>query len=373
MIKGEEKMKKIRILQVVPCLTQSNGIAAYISNYYENMDKRDDLEMYFLVFTKSVKDRHEEIEKFGGHIIEIYKDCNVINYIKKLDLVFKKYKFDIIHCHVPNFGAFIMPLARKNKVPIRIIHSHVNRSGETLYKKIRNDFLSKISVIFSNTYFACSNDAGKFLFKNNDFFVINNAIDIKKYSFSDDIREEYRKKLGITDKFVIGEFGRLCNQKNQMFTLDIFSELQKIRQNSVLLLAGDGPLEEKLKKKINLLGLEDKVFLLGSRKDLEKLYNCLDVFLLPSTYEGLGIVLIEAQANGLNCFTSKDCVPQTANVSDLLHYISLEEDSKDWAKSIIEQDLSRKNVDTKIEKSGFNIKMEANKLYDLYENLVKDL
>lgn len=362
-------MGKIKILEVLPCLTKSNGVAAYLSNFFINSIYKKNFDVFFLVFTQSVCDRHEEIINNGGHIVELYMEKNLIKYIKNIDDLLKKEKFDVIHCHAPNFGAIIMPIARKYKIPVRITHSHVNKSGETRIKNIRNYILSKICVKFSNKYLACSILAAEMLFKKKEYTIINNAIDVEKFTFSNNDRTKIRKELDIDDKFVIGEFGRLCSQKNQLFTLDIFAEYNNRNKNSVLLLAGDGPLESDIKDKVKRLGLEEKVLLLGSIKDIEKYYNALDFFLLPSNYEGLGIVLIEAQANGLHCLASDKVIPKEAKVSKLVEFVGLNEEPLVWSQKINKYD--RENVKEDINVAGYNILTEADKLFYLYEKLYK--
>ena len=362
-------MKKIKILQIVPSLSQSNGVAAFVCNYFEAMDKKN-IDVTFLVLNAKSKERYKVINENGGHIIELYRERNLFKYFIKVNKLFSENKFDIVHCHVPNYGAIFLLFAKLNKVKVRILHSHVNKSADRLFQRIRNNIISPIAVNSANEFFACSKAAGDFLFKNKHFTVINNAIDLKKYQYSSIIRQQYRKKLNIKNEFVIGEFGRLCPQKNQLFAIDIFHEILKQNKNCILILAGNGFLEQKIVKKLNDYNIADKVKLLGSREDLDKLYNSLDAFLLPSTYEGLGIVLIEAQANGLNCFTSKDYVPQTAHVSSLLHYIKLNNNSKEWADKILEHiNDQRKNVSNEIEKAGYNIAKEANILLNEYVKL----
>lgn len=363
------KNNKIKILQIVPSLSTANGVAAYISTYFQNMNQKD-IEMTFMVLNDRNHGRYQEIKSNGGKIIEMYKDCSTIKYLKKLDNFFKNNDYDIIHCHTPNYGAFILKYAKKYGIKVRILHSHVNKSADKLLHKIRNDILSPIAIYNANVYFACSDLAGKYLFKDKKFSVINNAIDINKYKFSEKYREKYRNEFNIEDKFVVGEFGRLCNQKNQLFAIDVFYNILKEKENSVLLLVGNGPLEKKIRQKIQKLDIADKVILLGSRNDVDKLYSCLDTFILPSTYEGLGIVLIEAQANGLSCFTSKNVVPKIAQVTPLLKYISLKEGKEIWAKEILKNSKERTSYVDEIEKKGFNIKKEANNLYNIYKYLL---
>ena len=367
----KEDNKKLKILQVVPSLSQANGVAAYISTYFQNMDK-DNIDMTFLVLNNRDHGRYDEITKSGGTIVEIYREKNIFKYLKKIDKLFKNGNYDVVHCHVPNYGAIILHYAKKNKVPVRILHSHVNRSADRLLQKIRNDIISPIAVRKANVYFACSKAAGEFLFKKRNFVVVNNAIDIDKYRFDEKIRIQLREEMNLTDKFVVGEFGRLCPQKNQLFMLDIFNEILKYNKKAVLLLAGNGSLEENIKNKIKMLNIEENVLLLGSRNDLDKLYNVLDVFVLPSIYEGLGIVLIEAQANGLHCFTSLDVVPQTANVSSLIKYIELGNNAEEWANSIISIKEKREDVLDMISSFGFDIKKESKKLNELYKKYYKE-
>ena len=361
MVKG----KKLKILQIVPSLSQANGVAAYISTYFQNMDKTN-IDMTFLVLNNKDHGRYKEITENGGTITEIYREKNLFKYLKKIDTLFKTSEFDIVHCHVPNYGAIILHYAKKNKVPVRILHSHVNRSADRLLQKVRNDIISPLAVKNANVFFACSKEAGEFLFKKKEFVIVNNAIDIDKYRFDEKIRTQLRKEMNLTNKFVIGEFGRLCRQKNQLFMLDIFNEIFKYNKKAVLILAGNGPLEENIRDKIKMLNIDERVILLGSRKDLDKIYNVLDVFVLPSLYEGLGIVLIEAQANGLSCFTSNKLVPKTAQVSKLVHYIDLNNNPKEWAEQILKSDFNRRDVKNSIISNGFDIKTESNKLRDYY-------
>lgn len=362
-------MKKIKVLEVLPCLTQSNGIASYLSNYFTFATNKDRFEVYYLVFARSVCDRHDEILASGGKIIEAYPTFNLFNYIKCLDNLFKIETFDIVHCHAPNFGALVMPIAKKYGVPVRITHCHVNKSGETFFKNIRNYVMSLVSVKNSNYYLACSSLAGDMLFKNKDYIIMNNAIDLEKFRYSYKMRKKIRQELKIDNKFVIGEFGRLCTQKNQSFMLEIFKEYIKRNNDAILLLAGDGPLEETLKLKAKKLNIDKNVIFLGSVDNINDYYNALDYFILPSTYEGLGIVLIEAQANGLHCLASKNVIPQDAMVSNLLEFISLNYSPYDWSRKIKEYD--RVDVVNEIRKNRFDIKIESNKLFDLYLKMYK--
>lgn len=362
-------MNKIKVLQIVPSLSQSNGVAAYISEYFTNINK-DNFEFTFLVLNSRDHGRYKEIEDNGGKIIELYFDKNIIRYINRINLFFKNNKFDIVHCHTSNYGALFMFYAYKYGIKHRILHSHVNKSGDSLPKSVRNKILSKLAVLFSNKYLACSKDAGVFLFKNRTFTIIRNSIDVDKYLFNSNVRKRILKEMGIKSRLIIGEFGRLCPQKNQLFTIDIMNEIVKKIPNAILILAGDGPQKDRIIKKVLDYGINKNVIFLGNRNDLKDLYNILDVFLLPSTYEGLGIVLIEAQANGLHCFTSKNLVPIDAKVSELLNYIELNNNPSEWANVIINSNKNRKNVRKQIIEKGYDIKFNSKQLSDYYKSLM---
>ncbi|MBR3280734.1 MAG: glycosyltransferase [Clostridia bacterium] len=359
-------MDKIKVLQIVPSLSLSNGVAAYLMNYYQKMDfSRFDTTI--LVLNDDNKGRYEAFEKCGCKIVELIKNESWGKYLKRINIFFKENHFDIVHCHAPNYGAFYMHYAKKNGVKIRILHSHANKYADTKINAIRNYLLFKIAVKKSNYYLACSNEAGKFLFGKKHFEIMNNAIDFAKYKFNVEKREELRKELNIAESFVIGEVGRFCPQKNQLFTIDIFNEIHKIKEDSKLILIGGGDLEEKINNKIKEYSLGDSAIVLGSKPNAYDYYNCFDAFLLPSTYEGLGIVLIEAQVNGLPSYTSIDRVPKLAKICPLLKFLDLDKGAKFWADYILnDKENTRKDYDEEINNSDFNIEKEAKKLEEYY-------
>ena len=186
--------------------------------------------------------------------------------------------------------------------------------------------LRPFSKKYATDYFACSELAGRWLFGDKTFeqgkvTIINNAIDLDKFKYDEKVRKEKRKELNINDDtLVVGHIGRFVAQKNHTFLIDIFSELHKKEKNSILLLIGQGPLIGEIKQKVETLGISDSVKFLGQRDDVNELYNAMDLFLFPSLYEGLGMVLIEAQANGLPCIASTE-VPKNARVSKKISFV----------------------------------------------------
>ena len=276
-------------------------------------------------------------------------------------------------------------MAEKAGIKIRIAHSHSTSNPKEWKKNLLKNILRPFSKKYANVYFACSELAGRWLFGNKTFdegkvTIINNAIDVEKFVYNEDIRKKVRNdlkekcKLEIDDDtLVVGHIGRFVKQKNHDFLIDIFNEVHKRKENSVLVLVGQGPLQKEIEEKVNKLGLQDCVLFLGQRNDANELYQAMDVFVLPSLYEGLGMVLIEAQYAGLNCYCS-EAVPKEAYLSNLLTKITLTESSSKWAEKIIDgqNKFTRKDMTEELKDSRYDIKKETKKLEKEYFKLLKD-
>lgn len=198
--------------------------------------------------------------------------------------------------------------------------------------------------------------------------IINNAIDLDKFKFDENIRKKKREELGISkDTKVIGHIGRLVTVKNHTFLLEVFNEVYKKDKNVILILAGAGPLENEIKEKIKSLNLESNVKLLGGRNDANELYQVFDLFILPSLYEGLAVVGIEAQASGLPCILSNE-VPKETKILDSSEFVSLTEPKEKWAEVVMNSinNTERKDTSEKLKARNFDIKLEAKKLEDMY-------
>ncbi len=216
---------------------------------------------------------------------------------------------------------------------------------------------------------ACSKDAAEWMWGSRiNATIMKNAVLPKMFAFSNDLRKCKRMELGITDRFVVGCVGRICDQKNPAFTLEVFSQLIRIRPNAYLLMIGNGDLEHEMKELAKTLGVSEAVLFMGTRTDVNELLNAMDVFLLPSKYEGLGIAYVEAQINGLKCFASREGVPQEAAIDGDMEFISLSEDASIWAKRIneIQDNDNRKSKVQEAIVSGYDIDTEAGKLKDYY-------
>lgn len=361
---------KIKILTITPGLNVCGGIESYVMNYYLKI--HNDVQMDFITHDISDTTYKDIIEKNGDKVYVFPKiGLNIFKSEKVIDKFFSEHHdYDIVHCHMANAAFLYLKAAKKYGIKVRIIHSHQNKAADVLTHAVRNIPLIKIGLKYANVNFACSKLAGDYLFKNKKYYLINNAIDSNRFKYNPDVRKNMRKKLGIDgDCFVIGNVGRLCPQKNQKFLIDTFS-LVSDEINSKLIIIGEGELQKDLENRIKELKIEDKVLLLPSTNKIEDYYQAMDMFILPSLYEGLGIVNIEAQACGLRTIVS-DKVPKIAKISDLLSFVKLSSGIERWAKEIIsKRNYTRKEQKDILKNSGYDIDYESKKLVELYKSLI---
>lgn len=366
-------MSKIKVLCILNNLNVCNGIASYVMNYFKNID-REKVRMDFLISedSNSLYVDYIKSTKSRLYIMPEMKMKSMGKFLKSVDDFFKRNnQYDIVHCHLANAAVFYLGAAKKYGIESRILHSHATKSADKPIRKLRNDLMIPFSRRMANINFACTKAAGDFLFKD-EYYIVNNAIEVSRFIYNEEIRNLKRRELGITDEFVIGNVGRFAAQKNPLFMIEIFKEITKINKNSILLLIGDGPMEEKIRLEINKNSLRDKVIILSKRNDINELYQAMDVFVLPSIYEGLGIVYIESQASGLKTFGSNK-VPKEARVSELMEFINLKESPKIWAEKIVKYNKNylRYTPIEDIEENGYSIEVEANKMQEIYFQLVE--
>lgn len=372
-----KKEEPIRIAQVVGKWV-GGGVEAVVMNYYRNID-RDKIQFDFLCDSDSTNIPYDEIEKLGGRVILIPPYQKVFEYQKELIKIFKQNKYKIVHSHINTLSVFPLRAAKKAGVPVRIAHSHSTTNRVEKKKNMMKMVLRPFSKKYATHFFCCSELAGRWLFGDETYdsgnvFLLNNAINLDKFKYDKKIRDEKRKELELLDNIlVIGHIGRFVAQKNHTFLIDIFNEIHKKNDNAILLLAGQGPLQEEIKNKVHELGLESKVKFLGQINDTYKLYQALDIFVLPSLYEGLPVVGVEAQATGLLCELSNDMTKET-KVLDTTRFISLNTSAEEWATIILDDYSKFKRHDTTFEitKNNFNIKNETSKLENEYYLLLKE-
>ena len=365
-------MEPIRILQVVPNM-QQGGIENFIMNIYRNID-RNKVQFDFLVHYNREYFFDKEIKSLGGEIYHfpIMENPNILKYFLHLNKFFKKHtEYKVIHAHMASLAFFYLGIAKHNSIKIRIIHSHEKSFLKNIKGYIKY-FLFKLAKYNANYYFACSTEAGKYLFKNRTFEIIPNAIDFEKFKYDYSIRYRLRKEMNLENKFIIGHIGRFNSQKNHDFIIETFYECQKNINNAILMLIGCGELEDRIRKKVKDLNIENKVLFLGTRKDVNELYQTMDLFIMPSKFEGLPVSGIEAQVNGLQCIFS-DNITREVDISKKSLFLPLDEIL--WKDKIIEQFNNQTrvmNYTSSLIDSSFDIKKLAKIIQERYVKLYNE-
>lgn len=331
----------IRILHIVGSNASISGVMNFIMNYYRIMN-HEKIQFDFLYFIEVEKNFNSEIEKLGGNVYFVNKPSlkYVYRTYKEFDDFFKSNanKYKAVHLHEVYLVHFISYFCKKYDIKHLITHAHTTKYSDNPKNALRNRIMCLGLKHSATDYFACSKAAGEFYYgkravENGLVKVIPNAINLKNYKFNQSIRDKVRKSLKIDDKFVIGHIGRMAPPKNQKFLLQIFEKIKKEKTNSTLLMIGDGPLKKEIEAEIKRLNLQDSVILLGVRNDVPNLLMAMDVFLLPSLYEGLPVVCVEAQATGLRCVLS-DNITKEVDCGNC-EFISLNQSLADWKDNII--------------------------------------
>lgn len=368
---SKKKEEPIRIAQIIGKWL-GGGVEAVVMNYYRNID-RSKVQFDFICDEDSKYIPVDEIESLGGKVILIPPYQKAFKYHKELKKVLIKGNYKIVHSHINTLSVFSLWAAKAARVPVRIAHSHSTTNKKEWKKNFMKQILRPFCKVFATDYFCCSEKAGRWQFGNRAYnqgkvCLLNNAIDVDKFKYNETIRKQKRKELNIKDdEIVIGHIGRFVTAKNHIFLIEVFNEICKKRKNVILLLTGDGPLKEKIKNKVNELGLENKVRFLGQRNDANELYQVFDAFVLPSLYEGLPVVGVEAQAAGLPCFFST-AVTEETKLLETTQFIKLTESYEKWASKILKQLTKYKRKDTSsiITTCNFNIIKETEKLENYY-------
>lgn len=322
----------IKVLMITNDL-KLHGISSVIMNYYNAIDSNK-IQMDIAAGIPVESNYLDQIKKKNGKLFLLpARKESALAYYKELFRVMKTNRYDIIHVHGNSATISVeLFLGMICKVPVRIAHSHNSTCNHIMIHKI-------LSPVFSKLYthgFACSEIAGKWMFGKKSFEIIENGFDIKKYKYLPEVRDEYRKELGLDNSFVIGHVGFFNEQKNQKFIVSIFKEIIKQRDNAILLLVGDGYKQTEIKKMVIENNLSNQVIFYGESTDVAGIMSAMDCFLFPSLFEGLGIALLEAQISGLPCVVS-DVVPDAARICHEYYTLSLSDNSiTEWTTKILE-------------------------------------
>ena len=359
----------LRVLQAVNIMDRA-GLENMLMNYYRHID-REKIQFDFLTHRDCEGAYDSEIRELGGNIFHaprLYPQ-NLIKYNQFMRAFYKEHsEYRIVHSHIDAMSYFVLSTAKQNNVPVRIAHSHSSKLEIDYKLPIKYFGLKKIPFVATESC-ACGKSAGNFMFPKGKFNIIKNAIDLTKFHYDYEIRNDVRKELGIDGQFVIGHVGRYCKIKNQMFLLDIFDELKKFKPESILILVGKGPDEQLIRNQIARRGLKNSVMMLIDRSDVDRLYQAFDVFLLPSLFEGVPVVGIEAQANGLPCIVS-DSISDEILITNNIQTLSIKSSAIEWANMILKCNLQRNDrAIQELSIAGYDIETETRKLQNWYFGL----
>lgn len=377
-------MTPVRVLQINAGSENFGGVSAIILNIYKNID-RTKVQFDFLTPNKTTYALHRtEIESMGGRIFEFGINSSTLagkmKLIARLKRFLQKESYDVIHI---NSGVLlfncVVAYACHKFCDVRIfLHSH-NNGGRKLWKEKLSLPLKKCLERWADVMLACSDSAAAYMYTAKSAkktIIVKNGIDAAKFSFNVAVRNMAREELNISDSYVIGNVGRFMPQKNHVFMIDVFQEVLKKEPRAVLMLIGQGELLADIKERIHEQNLDGKVLFLGEQKDVSRLYQAMDVFFLPSIFEGFGIVNIEAQSSGLLCVAS-DQVPREADVTNSMIRLPLNVPLKEWSDSIMSgENVIRRNLSKDVISAGYDIKTTSSLLEKLYckkaENKLRD-
>lgn len=366
----------IRVLQVVGRMDRG-GIETMIMNQYRNID-RDKVQFDFLAHFGREAAYNDEIRAMGGRIYEMpaLRDENHVffwrffTYLFALNKFFREHReYKVIHGHMTHTAALYMPIAKRYGVTCRIVHSHSTKSKEGLLGFL-TDFLHKFATRDATVFFACSKAAQKWFFTEeiiNSGIVhfVTNAIDAKRFRYDPEKRAKMREAFGLKDELAIIHVARFRTEKNQDYMIDVLQEAMKAREDIVLIFVGDGPLEDTVKAKAKACSVESHVRFLGQRADVPDILQAADVFVLPSTWEGLPLTAIEAQASGLHCVVS-DSLSQELNALGMVRYVSRDHIG-DWVQALLEEGRKpRRDTYEEIVAAGYDSCTTAAWLQEFY-------
>lgn len=361
----------IRVLQCVNNMHRA-GLETMLMNYYRHMN-RDEIQFDFLTHRPERSDYDDEIERLGGKVYyapRLYPQ-NYAAYFSFMKLFFREHpEYQIVHAHIDAMSYLPLLAAERAGVPIRIAHSHSTSIDRDLKYPIKQGFRLLLPTAATHR-FSCGQAAGKFLFRGKDFTLIPNAVEGDRYYPDPVIREQTRLKLGLAGKTVLGHVGRFSYPKNHEFLLDIFAAAVRMDENARLLLIGTGENEAAVLEKVQRLSLTDKVFFLGNQEDVARYYQAMDVFVMPSRFEGVPLTGVEAQFACLPCVFS-DRVPTEVAFAENCSFLPLETGTDKWAEHVLAcAKVERPAV--QLTEARFDIHMAAVVLADTYRRLLTEV
>lgn len=370
------RMNMIRVA-IVGGKIDSGGKKNLIMEYYRHID-RSKIQFDFICDSDSQAIPFEEISNLGGRVYQVAPYQNIVKNMLGICRVFKENKYLVVHAYNSTMNLFPMFVAKRCGIPVRISES-LTMAHEEDWKTVLKKMLRLMSKWFANYYMSCGDDCGRWQFGDKLFDagkvdVFKTVINTEFNSYNSELRKNTRKAFGWEDKIVIGHIGRFTAQKNSVHMIEIFGAVAKKEPKAVLCLIGDGELKEDMMSKIKELGIENQVDYMGRREDIQQFYNAMDCFILPSLYEGLPVVGLEAESCGLPVFFSKEITTE-ANACELGHFLDLSEPVEVWADEILkackEKMPIRRSYAKEVADAGFDSASEAIRMQKYYFDAIE--
>ena len=365
----EQKNEPVRVAQIMGKLW-AGGVEMVVFNYYRAIDKNK-IQFDFYYDADSTVEPPQDLLDMGARFYKVPPYQNLPQYISKLKKCFIKNHYLIVHSHLNTLSIFPLFVAWMCNVPIRIAHNHSVPSGKEPQRDVLKYFLRIFARVFPTEYFACSEKAGRWMFGNKNYdrnkvVIIKNATEFERFRPSVTEIEKLKSKLGLNGKFVIGHIGRFTFAKNHEFLLNVFKKISEVRNNAVLLLVGDGELNQAIHDSVKKKGLEKSVVFVGQVTNPELYYRLADVIVVPSVFEGLSLTTVESQIAGVPVVVS-EAIPEEAIISDGVARLKLEDEN--WVTTILT--MANKKVVLNKKSSEYDIRVAVKKMEYIYEKAVK--
>ena len=364
----------IRVLHVMAAVGVPGGIQAVVHNYYKYINE-DEIRFDFVVTSSKMTGFEKNfLRKKSEVYCVVPKRMDFFKHMVQLYDIIKTCKYDVIHVHHDCSSWITLFMAWLCGVKVRIAHAHNANVPMTSVKRIKKKIFSMLTRIFATGIFSCTAEAaiwnfGEKNYKKGKINVLRNAIFVDDYVYNEETRENIRNEFGLNGKFVIGNVARFSYQKNHEFLIDVFEKLYSENDSYRLLLVGDGENYANIKQIVKHKDLEDVVVFLGRRDDVADILQAIDAFVFPSRFEGLGMVVVEAQCSNLPCICST-AVPREVDLSDNIEFLPLN-DIECWCKSIKKiKNSQRKDNKMLVKQAGYDIETEAGRLVDMYNRMV---
>lgn len=370
---AEDNLKPIRVAQIIGKMW-AGGVEAVVFNYYRNID-HSKVQFDFFYDADSTVDPPQDLIDMGTRFYKLSPYQQLPQYIKKLRRLLRENQYKIVHSHLNTLSVFPLYAAWREKVPVRIAHNHSVPGGNEFKRNTAKNVLRRMSKIFPTDYFACSEKAGRWLFGDKTFgagkvTVIKNAIDYDRFHPDKEVRTKLRNKYSIGDKIVVGHVGRFTFAKNHDLLISVFAKYHQYNPKSVLMLVGDGELRNQIEGKIKALGIENDCILVGKTNRTECYYQTMDVVVMPSFFEGLGIAAVEAQACKVPIVLS-DAIPEEAIISDGTRYVSIGAAENSWVEAIFK--CQNAKVEYNDNYINYDIKVAGKVLTEWYRKKIKGM